>query len=130
MCCVVFFLQDGATAFYHAATRGLYDVVKALIHKGVEIDSAVTNDAVSTKQWIHTYIAITRVGGEPHIVYLKKLVVEAPVCVRREGIVCYTLAYHPLIAVLLTFDSTCSVGQNTLVICLCQWACGRCWPSS
>jgi len=79
LCCV--FLQDGATAFYHAATRGLYDVVKALIHRGVEIDSAVTNDPVSTKQWLHTFITIALVEGDPHIVYLETLVVEAPVCV-------------------------------------------------
>ena len=40
-------LQDGATAFYHAARHGMHDVVKALIHKGVDIDRAVTNDGVS-----------------------------------------------------------------------------------
>lgn len=42
------------------------------------------------------YIAITLVGGEPHIVYFEKLVVEAPVCVQGEGIVCYTLAYQSI----------------------------------
>ena len=43
---------------YHAATRGLHDVVKALIHKGVDVDCAVKNDAVSliaiTSMHVHT----------------------------------------------------------------------------